>query len=543
MEKNHVKKKISVHRKSTQEEISCEGEDRILDALQKVYPSCTAVCGKRGICGKCKIRVLQGDVPPSKEDEAYFSQEEIDTGWRLSCKAYPLGDCEIVMAFEEEEFDVLTDSAEVKENSRERERQPKAQGKGAYGIAIDIGTTTLAAQLLETSLENREVEATAVSLNHQRAFGADVISRIQASNSGKKGELQECIRRDLLDLIIRLVQEKKIQEGELKRICITGNTTMEHLLMGYSCETLGKQPFAPFSLECVTDRAEAILGKGVGEIGLDPELEVCLLPGISAFVGADIAAGLLSCGFDRKEEVNFFLDLGTNGEMAVGNREGIFVTSTAAGPAFEGGNMKWGCGSVPGAICHVTVQKDGSALTETIGGVTPVGICGTGAVETAAELLEKGLMDETGRLETKYAQDGYPLAQTVEGETIAFIQKDIRELQLAKAAVRAGIEILLQKQGIGYDGLNKFYLAGGFGHGIDQEKAAVIGLLPKEVLDRIELVGNSSLTGVKLFMTDESALERIEQIRKVSREVNLAKEKDFQERYMGAMYFEEDTCF
>lgn len=534
---------ILVHRKEKDRTVICSSEEFLWDALQRTYPDCVAVCGKRGRCGSCRIRVLQGRLEPSSEDRAYFTEEELEKGWRLSCRAKLSEDCEIDFPFEEEKIQVLTEGKGRAQQANRKEAprtlSDQTAGRPSYGIAVDIGTTTLAAQLLELFPGNMEPEETAVSLNHQRAFGADVISRIQASNSGKKEELQETIRRDLFELIENLLKYREEAGERLKKICITGNTTMEHLLMGYSCETMGRQPFAPFNLERVTGRAEELLGESIKGLGLKPDLEVTLLPGISAFVGADISAGLLSCNFDQSDQVNFFLDLGTNGEMAIGNRERILVTSTAAGPAFEGGNIKWGRGSVPGAICRVAIEEDGKAAIQTINDAPPVGICGTGVIEIIAELLERDLMDETGRLVPEYAKEGYPLAQTREGETIVFTQKDIRELQLAKAAVRAGIQILLQKYGVKFENIGKFYLAGGFGYRIDQNKAAAVGILPKEMLDRIEPVGNSALAGAKLCLNEKGALERIEQIRKVSREVNLAREKDFQEQYADAMYFEE----
>lgn len=521
---------LRVHRKGIIELIENRGEETILDTLQRVWHDYSAVCGKRGVCGKCRVRILHGQVPPSQEDYDYFTEEELKAGWRLSCKAYPLSGCELEASFGEEDFSVLTN---VEENSKNFTESTKR----GYGIAIDMGTTTLAAQILD--LSDGKVIDTAVSVNHQRSFGADVISRIQASNMGKKEELQQLIQEDLLLLIEKLLQHCKEAEEKIEAVCIAGNTTMGHLLMGYSCETLGRLPFAPINIEEIVGKAGEILGKGVKKAGLDYNVPVYLLPGISAFVGADITAGLLTCGFDTREKVSFFLDLGTNGEMALGNRERIYATSTAAGPAFEGGNIHCGCGSIPGAICHVKIEADGICYIETIGDKPPVGICGTGLVEAAAELVKNGFLDETGRLLSPYDKDGYPLAKTEAGETILLTQKDIRELQLAKAAVRAGLTILAHKYGIRWENIEHVFLAGGFGYGMNLEKASRIGLLPGALLGQVEIVGNTALLGARMYLTDPNASKRLEAIRQVCQETALAREPEFQDCYVDAMYFEE----
>ncbi len=524
---------LRVHRKGILELIENRGEETILDTLQRVWPDYSAVCGKRGVCGKCRVRILHGQVPPSPEDRDYFTEEELESGWRLSCKAYPLTGCELEASFGEEDFAVLTNGENEEGNGR-KSGESKKQG---YGIAIDMGTTTLAAQLL--ALSNGNVIDTAVSINHQRSFGADVISRIQASNTGKKEELRQLIQEDLLQLIEKLLLHCKEAREQLEAICIAGNTTMGHLLMGYSCETLGRLPFAPVNIDEIVGKAGEILGKGIERAGVDYNVPVCLLPGISAFVGADIAAGLLTCGFDTREKVSFFLDLGTNGEMALGNRERIYTTSTAAGPAFEGGNIHCGCGSIPGAICHVRIGTDGSCHIETIGNKPPVGICGTGLVEASAELVRNGFLDETGRLLSPYDKEGYPLAQTEGGDPILLTQKDIRELQLAKAAVRAGLTILAHKYGVDWEDIDRVFLAGGFGYGMDLGKASRIGLLPGALLGRVEIVGNTALLGARMYLTDSDAPKRLKAVRRVCQETALAREPEFQDCYVDAMYFEE----
>ena len=398
---------------------------------------------------------------------------------------------------------------------------------------MDIGTTTLAMVLV--GLESGSTHRSYSAVNRQRAYGADVISRIQASNEGKGPELTASIRQDLKKGIEELIREEGIWPEAVKKITIAGNTTMGHLLMGYSCKNLGVYPFRPVNIDVITGSFEEILGAGEG----CPDCPVTLLPGISTYVGGDILSGLLSCGFDDSPEFCVLVDLGTNGEMAAGNRDRILVTSTAAGPAFEGGNISWGMGSVAGAICNVEITQ-GMASVKTIGGKPPMGLCGTGVIETAAELVRCGCVDETGRLDEAYFKEGFPLAKAPDGKDIVFTQKDVREIQLAKSAVRAGLETLLKRLDVPAEQIGKVYLAGGFGFHMNQEKAVEIGLLPKRFADRLKTVGNSSLAGAIRYLLDPDAPEKAERIRKAAREVELSSDSDFNEFYMEYMYFEPD---
>ena len=232
------------------------------------------------------------------------------------------------------------------------------------------------------------------------------------------------------------------------------------------------------------------------------------------------------------------IDLGTNGEIALGNREKILVTSTAAGPAFEGGNIAFGVGSIEGAISGVTIDEDGPHI-RTIADKEPVGICGTGVIEAVSELVKAELVDETGCLEEGYFDDGYPLAVQKDGTQIVLTQEDIREIQLAKAAVRAGVETLFLRYGITKEEVSHVYLAGGFGFKLDHSKAIQIGMLPQDFADKIETVGNSSLGGAVKFLMEKESRDRVDAIGSGAQEINLSADKDFNQLYMDAMYFEE----
>lgn len=507
---------IGVKSGGKERRIRAEKGANLLQTLREHEIVLSAVCGGRGACGKCKVRFLQGRTNPSKEDESCFTKEELAQGFRLACRAYPEKDCVIQTETEGEDFFIpVDDQPEVRADRRQTAEE--------YGIAADIGTTTIAMELTELS-EGKVVDVY-TAMNRQRAYGADVISRIEASNSGKGEVLKKSILEDLAQGIRKLTEKNG---KRVSRMVISGNTTMIHLLMGYSCKTLGVYPFTPVNIHTIHTTYEELFGD------FSRRMEIVIYPGISTYVGGDITSGLYRLEFFKRERPSLLIDLGTNGEMAIGNREKILVASTAAGPAFEGGNIKCGTGSIPGAVCGVTIRNKKAHLT-TIGGGEPVGICGTGVVETVYELKKEGLMDETGLLDEAWFENGFPLD---EERNIRFYQKDIREFQLAKSAVRAGAETLILEYGISYDEIEHIYIAGGFGHQISIPKAVDIGLFPEECGDRIEAVGNTSLKGACQYLLDPQAASAVREILERSREISLSDNRKFQDFYMEYMYFE-----
>lgn len=506
-----------------------EGE-RLLDVLIKNGIYISAACGGKGICGKCKVQMTENPTKVTKEDRSYFSEEALAEGWRLACLAVPEADCAVTIESDDESgFEVVS--------SYQNEKHGAAEKKETfYEIGIDIGTTTIAIHLIGG--ESHQICEVYSAVNRQRAYGADVVSRIQASNEGKREELKRSIQKDLLDGICHVVHAAGISPAQVTRIAIAGNTTMGHLFMGYSCETLGLYPFTPVNIETISGAFPELFDMMPEEAKAFADTKVILLPGITTYVGADIVAGMLYCNMDRAKKPCLLIDLGTNGEMAVGKEGRFLVTSTAAGPAFEGGNISCGMGSVQGAICNV--QIDGKMVQlSTIGKKAPIGLCGTGVIETVYELLKEELIDESGMLDEDYFDDGYELTKTPEGEPIVFTQKDVREIQLAKSAVRAGVETLLLRYGVTYDEIDTVYLAGGFGYKIDLKKAVGIGLLPEELREKIVAVGNSSLGGALASLTREDALRRMEQIAASSEEISLSADKDFNQFYMDYMFFDE----
>lgn len=357
----------------------------LLRILQEKNEYISAPCNGNGTCGKCVVRFQSGATEPSVRDREIFSEKQLEEGYRLACQSYPTGVYEIEIPQKEEEIEVLSGWQEEKrlfgEHGKAEDRthggnKAEQPEYASYGICIDIGTTTLAALLV-----NLETEAdcqTAVSVNHQRAYGSDVLSRISASNGGKKWEIQRCIRQDLQKLIRELLQKEKITEQQIQRIVIAGNTTMCHLLRGFSCETLGVAPFLPVDLSWMEGSAADFLGMK------ELDTKVVILPGISAFVGADIMAGIAKMNMHRSEGYHLLLDIGTNGEMVLGNCRHMYVTSTSAGPAFEGGNISCGMAGIPGVISHVFMEETGKAGFQVIGEADgenkkkqqAIGICG-----------------------------------------------------------------------------------------------------------------------------------------------------------------------
>ena len=513
----------------------------LLRILQEKNEYISAPCNGNGTCGKCVVRFQSGATEPSVRDREIFSEKQLEEGYRLACQSYPTGVYEIEIPQKEEEIEVLSGWEEKKETLGEcRKAENSTHGRNCaerseqagYGICIDIGTTTLAAVLVD--LTAQEECQTAVSVNHQRAYGSDVLSRIAASNNGKKWEIQRCIRQDLQKLIRELLQKEKITEQQIQKIVIAGNTTMCHLLCGFSCETLGVAPFLPVDLSWMEGSAADFLGMK------ELDTKVVILPGISAFVGADIMAGIAKMNMHRSEGYHLLLDIGTNGEMVLGNCRHMYVTSTSAGPAFEGGNISCGMASIPGVISHVFMEETGKAGFQVIGETEgenqkkqqAIGICGTGMIDLAYELRKHQMIDEHGTYLDLYFDTGYELA-----EKVKFTQNDIRELQMAKAAIRAGVDILVKKAGITFDEVDDCYLAGGFGTKIDIKKAAGIGLIPKELEMKTIPAGNTVLAGTKEVLLGRISKEELEKIQTMADVINLAEENDFEDLYLSYMDF------
>lgn len=496
--------------------------ENLLDALIRSDFLVAGDCNGRGTCGSCRVKVIEGFLDITLSDKKLLSDDQLMQGYRLACMAHPDGECTIILENNtNKDYKALTRGLSLGHHKLPDKDFLSGKAEKGYGIAIDLGTTTLA--LVLTDMPKGDIIKRYTATNPQKVYGVDVISRIKASNEGKGQALKSLIRKELIQGINYLITVGQADFKDIKKIVISGNTTMIHLLMGYPCDCLGKYPFTPYKQGFIISDSDEIFE-------ISEKIPVIILPALSVFVGGDITAGLLACGFDINEKPCLFIDLGTNGELALGNKERILVTSVSAGPAFEGGNISCGVGSIPGAICHVSIT-DSRISYQTIGGMPPVGICGTGIIELTSQLLKEGIIDRTGLLADEYFDDGFNI------DGLKFKQEDIRNLQLAKAAVRAGIEILLKNYGISCEDLDRVYFAGGFGYFLDTKKAADIGLIPSALTKKAVPAGNTALSGAVLASMDAKANKRLEHIIAVSKEIHLSEDNVFNDLFIKYISF------
>ncbi len=475
-------------------------------------------CGGNGRCGKCVVTFVSGAPKTSAADRNFLTDRELDDGKRVLCRCVLEGDCVVDL------LSAATDEEKIVAEALAADKNIKSDACDNFGIAVDIGTTTVVAALIGRikGKEETVILDTKSVINHQRRYGADVISRIEgASDENTAQELKDLINEDIRSLITKLTGDNKVKE--LSQIVITGNTTMLYLFRGYDTSPLGVYPY----------KADKI----VFSEELFNGVKTTLLPGISAFVGADIVSGLYFLDICKGQQKALFIDLGTNGEMAFYDGKELLVTSTAAGPVFEGGGISCGMASVPGAICRVTIDGD-NASYETIGDVPPTGLCGTGVIEAVAELRRNDLIDKDGLLIDRYFEGGYRLCSTSAGGSIVITQKDVRSVQLAKAAINAGMQTLLdgQKPEI-------IYIGGGFGAGINERKIRGIKLFSYNYCDNINVVGNSSLKGAVRYLEnallgkEDGEKQKIQSIVESAKEIVLAGEDSFDDRYIEALSF------
>lgn len=512
-------------------QILCPANIGVLQYLRIKGIDIPAYCGGNGTCGKCVIKVISGNLQITPSDRERFTEQELQEGFRLACKAMPRQSVWIAYP-NKTKMQIVTAGITQEKHIDETHR---------FGVGIDIGTTTIALALVDK--DTGKIVYTDGIENHQKIFGADVVSRILSANQGHLEELKQIVREDIRTLFDRMkghypaLFERKIRDAAdrgITDVAIAGNTTMIHLLLGYSCEGLGAVPFSP-----VTLGGEELLLGDLLEWGKDKlrqfPIKVHILSGISTYVGADITAGILAYDLQNSDKISFFLDLGTNGEMAMIKNGKIFVASTAAGPALEGGNLSCGVGSVQGAISTVSIQGQ-EVKYGTIGNESPTGLCGTGVVELMAELLNAGIVDVTGKLEDDYFENGFPVAEH-DGQKIVLTQQDIRELQLAKGAIRAGIETLLDLSHTTYEEIDTLYISGGFGTFLRPEYAGTIGLIPKQLIAKSVAVGNSSLAGTVWYLLAPDSREQLEKIVRISSEEFLGDSEKFQKLFVENMNF------
>ncbi|HBE42265.1 MAG TPA: hypothetical protein DDW27_13860, partial [Bacteroidales bacterium] len=468
----------------------------LLDILRSGGLNIYAPCGGKGKCGKCMVTITgEGNL--------------------MSCSYYPEKDIEVVLPGKDI-GNILVSQTEFLENVPFKPRDLYLTDS-PYGIAVDIGTTTVVIYFLNL-LEGR-IEKIASFLNPQNIYGADVISRItycQEHESGLK-ELQNVIINAINIDLDRFCLLKDIRPGNIENVVIAGNTTMLHLLLGEDPLSIALAPFKPrFTAKQIRH------GNRTG-LNVNPRADVITLPCISAYVGADIVAGLAV--IKPLYENYLFLDIGTNGEMALVKGDKIFACATAAGPAFEGASLSCGTGAVAGAVSSFTAVGKYTV----IGNTEPSGICGSGIVDIVAFLINAGLVEKTGVLKSPFVVH--------HKKNIKVTQEDIREIQLAKSAIYSGIRVLLKSSGTEFADIDALYLAGGFGNYININSAIKIGLLPHELEGRIYPVGNSAGIGALQYLKSDEFWEKITRVMANSEYIELSDSDDFTTEFVMNMDF------
>lgn len=447
-----------------------------------------APCGGAGKCGKCKV--LIDGVP------TLACQTSVDRSMTVTvCTG--------------NETRILTAGIGAVDTIQPQE---------GYSVALDIGTTTVAGFLLDNA--NGKEIATASNLNPQVTFGADVVSRIQAALKGELLRLTNSIRKCTADIITELCEKANISPYQIRKICPVGNSAMQQLFLGLSPENLARIPFSPILTNGKTVSAKEYLP-------LCENAMLLIIPDIAGFIGADTVAGVLATAMDEQEDITLHVDIGTNGEMVLGNRHRLIACSTAAGPALEGAAIQCGMRGQTGAIDHLWLEN-GTVKHSVIGGGEAIGICGSGLIDAIAVFLELGQINSRGKI----LNEGHILTLT---DKVFLTQEDVRQLQTAKGAIAAGVELMVKEMGIGLEDINQVYLAGAFGTYMDPKSACRIGLLPPALSGKITEAGNTAGSGAKRLLLDTGVLERSQTLVRRIEHLELASHPDFRRTFAKNM--------
>lgn len=498
--------------------IQCSEGANLMTVLLRNGFELDNACGGRKICGKCKVRILSGGEATAAE-RRHLSKEEVENGIRLACFVKVDRDLEVRTLSEEadREYDALTEGV-LPEFSISL-----PAGAGEYGIAVDIGTTTVALRLL--SLCDGKILTEAADINPQKKYGLDVLSRITYEM-----EHSECgrfaLQREIVNLLNRLIEKVcgdcGISADEITRMAVSANCTMVHMLLGVDATPIGKAPFQP-----ILTGPQHVAGKKIGLVCANAD--VYCIPAVSSYIGGDIVAGAYVCDLHNKNGNTLFIDIGTNGEIVLAQNGKLDSCSCAAGPALEGMNLSCGMRGETGAISDF--QLDAEELRfSVIGECEPKGICGSGILSAVTQLLQNGILRKSGayvRLERlpegdyrrKYLEaeeDGtrvFVVNNAAEGGAgIRISQQDVRQVQLAKGAIRSGFQVLLAKDGLQDDDVDRVLVAGQFGSHLAPADLTGTGILPASLTNRIEYVGNTALSGACMALLSDSVKEEMEEL-------------------------------
>lgn len=536
----------------------------ILEAARKIGVVIESPCNAVGICGKCKVKVVSGNLENIIQDgEHHLSEEEKAQGFVLSCQAKVMADVEIEVAAKNsnktlkilnhgQSFDIELENYISKQYGQDGKTYVYAgeqfigeeEGDTTalnFGVVVDIGTTTLVTSLVNVNT-GEELHSVS-SLNPQSIHAQDVLSRIKfASDEEGLDIMYSGIIGELNSMLAEITKKTGIDSKYIYEVIFSGNTCMIHLASKANPYSLGKYPYTP-ELDGGSYLSAKEHNLNISEIGL-----IYLPPIISAYVGPDITSGVLAARLQDKKGTTLFVDIGTNGEMVIGRDGKLSATSTAAGPAFEGMNITHGMRAQKGAIEYFNIEDDGSIEIKTIENEKAVGICGSGLLDIVGELVSNKVIGKNGKFASSEDSN---LPETLkkrlvklEGKTafevtegVFLTQKDVRQVQLAKGAVRSGIEFLMRSKEVEADKVNKIQIAGSFGYHLRAKSLINIGLLPKEFDGKIDFVGNTSKSGGHAFLVNKNYRNEMEQLVKEIEVVELSKGQDFDKIFVKSLSF------
>jgi len=457
-------------------------------------------CGGKGACGNCKVKLLDGELKIDSIQQQKLDKLKLSDNWRLACQCN--AETDITLEISQFENIILADNSTF-------EFTPKT----GFGIAVDLGTTTIVVQLI--NLENGHILDSVSDINPQAKFGGDLIARIQSCLDGNKPEMQNMIRQKIGDVIQSILKKHPV---EVANIIIVGNTVMHHIFSGLDVQSLSFYPFNSPNLGTQKFTPKEL------NWNLPVETEIQFSPSIGSFVGSDILAGIAATKMAERKEFSILIDLGTNGEIVVGNSDKIICASTAAGPAFEGAKISQGMRATTGAISSVNF-KNNELQSHVIGNVKAKGICGSGLIDVIAILLNQEKIAMFGEINS-----GEEKIEIMKGVYIT--QQDIREFQLAKAAIAAGVQLLINQLKITYDDIDKVFIAGGFGNFLNIQNVIRTGLI-ESAEDKIVKLGNTALIGAKMFLFENE--DFTQDILNKTTHINLEADGTFQDVYIDKM--------